>query len=81
MRGPAAGMPELVAADPDAFVKTAAALGNDPASLTGLKDKLRANRRTAPLFDTATRVRQLEAAFVEMCRHQRAGTPPASFGL
>ncbi len=67
----AAGLPELVAADPDAFVRTAAALGNDPCSLAGLKDKLRANRMTAPLFDTISRVRQLEAAFTEMWRLHR----------
>jgi len=64
----AAGMPELVAADPDAFVRTASALGNDRAALAGLKAKLHANRSTAPLFDTASRVRQLETALAEMWR-------------
>ncbi len=67
----AAGLPELVAADPDAFVRIATTLGNDRALLTGLKDKLRANRQTAPLFDTVSRVRQLEAAFAEMWRRHR----------
>jgi predicted O-linked N-acetylglucosamine transferase (SPINDLY family) len=67
----AAGLPELVAGDPDAFVRAAAALGNDRRSLAGLKDKLRAHRQTAPLFDTASRVRQLEAAFAEMWRRHR----------
>ena len=67
----AAGLPELVAPDPDAFVRTATALGNDRALLAGLKDKLRANRLTAPMFDTGSRVRQLEAAFAEMWRRRR----------
>ncbi|MGH8745100.1 MAG: tetratricopeptide repeat protein [Burkholderiales bacterium] len=69
----AAGLPELVAADSDAFVRIATALGNDRASLAGLKGKLRARRATAPLFDTISRVRQLEAAFAEMWRAHRQG--------
>ena len=36
----AAGLPELVAADPDAFVETASALGNDRAALAGLKAQI-----------------------------------------
>lgn len=74
-------MPELGAADPDAFVKAAVTLGNDPAALGRLKAELKANRATASLFDTTSRVRQLEAAFAEICRRQRARTTPASFGL
>ena len=76
----AAGLPEQVAADSDAFVKAAVALGNEPAALGRLKARLRANRSSAPLFDTAGRVRQLEAAFSEMLRRHRAGLTPASFG-
>jgi len=64
----AAGLPELVAAGPEAFVQTACALGNDRGLLAGLKDKLRAKRTTAPLFDTTRRVRQLEAALADMWR-------------
>lgn len=67
----AAGLPELVAADPDAFVRMATAIGNDRGVLAGLKGKLRANRKAAPLFDTSSRVRQLEAAFAEMWRRRR----------
>lgn len=77
----AAGMPEMVASGPEAFVKAAASLGNDAAALGRLKAKLRAKRASAPLFDTTSRVRQLEAAFAEMCQRQRAQIPPASFGL
>ena len=77
----AAGMPEMVAADLDAFVRAAVELGNDHAALGRLKAKLEANRATAPLFDTPSRVRQLEAAFTEMCRRNEAGLPAASFGL
>jgi protein O-GlcNAc transferase len=69
----AAGLPELVAADSDAFVRTAVALAVDRPSLAGLKDKLRANRRSAPLFDTPARVRHLEAAFDDMWQRRRRG--------
>jgi len=75
----AAGMAELVAADADAFVKSAAALGNDAPALERLKAGLRDKRASAPLFDTAARVRQLGAAFAEMCRRQRAGMRPQTF--
>jgi protein O-GlcNAc transferase len=66
-----AGLPELVAADSDAFVRTAVALGGDRMALAGLKDKLHANRQRAPLFDTLARVRDLEAAFDDMWQRRR----------
>jgi protein O-GlcNAc transferase len=75
----AAGVPELVAADPDAFVKTAVSFGNERRKLEVLKARLRESRATAPLFDTAGRVRQLEAALGEMWRRHKAGLPPTSF--
>jgi protein O-GlcNAc transferase len=75
----AAGVPELVAADPDTFVNAAVALAKDAPALRRLHAKLKEKRATAPLFDTATRVRQLEAAFTEMCRRRRARMRPDSF--
>jgi protein O-GlcNAc transferase len=75
----AAGLPELVAPDPDAFVRAATTLGNNRRALEDLKAKLNGNRRTAPLFDTSVRVRQLEAAFTEMWRRHQAGLSPSSF--
>jgi predicted O-linked N-acetylglucosamine transferase (SPINDLY family) len=77
----AAGLPELVAADPNAFVEYAIRLGRDPELLGGLKRRLVANRHSAPLFDTAARVRELEAAFAEMWRRHAAGEAPASFSV
>jgi protein O-GlcNAc transferase len=77
----AAGLPELVAADPDAFVRAAVEFGNQRRRLRDLKLRLKARRATAPLFDTAGRVRQLEAALGEMWRRHRAGLSPSSFDL
>jgi predicted O-linked N-acetylglucosamine transferase (SPINDLY family) len=49
--------------------------------LKGLKERLRATRRTAPLFDTAGRVRALEAAFQGMYDRMMRGEQPASFDV
>jgi len=51
------------------------------AHVGGLKQRLAANRHTAPLFDTAGRVRALEAAFQEMYDRMMRGEPPASFDV
>ncbi len=77
----AAGLPDLVAADSEAFVRAATDLGANRAALGALKARLSANRSSAPLFDTAGRVRELEAGFVQMWRRHKAGLPPSSFDL
>lgn len=62
----AAGVPELVAPDQDAFVAKAVALASETANLARLRDILLS--RKGPLFDTVGRVRELEQAFLEMWR-------------
>ena len=47
------GLDEMNVADDDAFVATAIALGNDPAALHGLRQRLAAARRDNGLFDMA----------------------------
>lgn len=69
----AVGLPELIAADEEAFVRIAAGLCLDRAELQRVKTHLNGRGRKSPLFDTATFTRQLEALYVEMCRRQRAG--------
>lgn len=66
----AAGLPEMVAADSEAFVRQAVALAEPDSSLAALRGKLAVQRQRAPLFDTTARVRQLEQAFLAM--HERA---------
>lgn len=77
----AAGLPELVASDPADFIEKAAQLALEPGALAAVRAKLASNRDVAPLFDTATRVRELENAFQRM--HERAvrGEAPLSFAL
>jgi protein O-GlcNAc transferase len=77
----AAGLPELVARDRDDYVRKAVELLRNRANLDGLRAKLAHARQHAPLFDTAGRVRELEAAFSEMWRRHAAGLPPASFAV
>lgn len=62
----AAGLPELVAAGPRAYVESAVRLALEPGVLAGYQARLVRGRRAAPLFDTAGRVRELEAAFERM---------------
>lgn len=77
----AAGLRDLVASDRDAYVSTAVRFATDPTSLSGIKARLAANRLTSPLFDTAARVRALEAAFQGMYDRMMDGEVPASFDL
>jgi predicted O-linked N-acetylglucosamine transferase (SPINDLY family) len=60
----AAGLPELVAADTDSYVAQALQLASDPSRLAAYRLRLAA--RAGPLFDTATRVRELETAFLQV---------------
>lgn len=75
----AAGVPELVASNARDFVAQACGYARAPATLAQLRERLARNRASAPLFDTAARVRELETAFAEMTRRARAGLPPAPF--
>jgi predicted O-linked N-acetylglucosamine transferase (SPINDLY family) len=77
----AAGLPELIAQDPGAFVSEASNLALDPARLALYRSRLAANRGSAPLFDTRARVRELEKAFIESLRRFDSGLPPASFAV
>lgn len=77
----AAQLPELVVRDAREYAEAAVRYGKDPALLYSVKERLRAKRRTAPLFDTAGRVRELEAAFQGMYDRMMRGEPPASFDV
>jgi protein O-GlcNAc transferase len=62
----AAGLPELITESAEDYEALALALARDPGRLKALRDKLAANRATAPLFDTARLARDLEAAYSQM---------------
>ena len=66
----AAGLPELVCSDKETFVAEAVRLASDPSRLESYRQRLHA--RDAPLFDTAGRVREIEAALLSMWEQYRA---------
>jgi protein O-GlcNAc transferase len=66
----AAGLPELITHTPEEYEATALALARDPARLKSLREKLAANRASAPLFDTQRFTRGLEAAYESMLKEK-----------
>jgi len=72
----AAGMPELVAATPEAFVAIAVALATEPARLRALRQRLDQRRLAAPCAADRPLASYLEAAYAAMHARQRAGLPP-----
>jgi predicted O-linked N-acetylglucosamine transferase (SPINDLY family) len=56
----AIGLPELVTHDLAAYEARALSLAREPDLLAGYRTRLRANRDTAPLFDTQAYTRALE---------------------
>ena len=72
----AVGLPELIAASLEEYERLAIELVHAPAKLAGLRMRLDAARRTAPLFDTARFARDLERAYTIMWDRHAAGMPP-----
>jgi protein O-GlcNAc transferase len=77
----AANLADLVADDSDAYLRKALELIDDAGQVTALRRRIQEERRRAPLFDTASQVRALEAVFAEMWRKHAAGRKPASFSV
>lgn len=69
------GAPELIVPSLEVYEQTAIALARDPVRLTELRNRIAANRATAPLFDTVRFARNLERAFDAMRRQRLAGGP------
>lgn len=66
----AAGLPEMITRTPQEYEAMALALARDPARLKSLREKLAANRSSAPLFDTTKFTRNLEAAYEAMLKEK-----------
>jgi protein O-GlcNAc transferase len=77
----AAGLPELVTESPADYEALALELARAPERLAAIRAKLKQNRDTQPLFDTARFTRHLESAYITMWERQQAGLPPASFSV
>jgi predicted O-linked N-acetylglucosamine transferase (SPINDLY family) len=72
----AIGLPELVATSQEDYESQAIELGRNPARLAELRSRLDRNRETAPLFDSARFVRNLENGYSQIHARRRAGLPP-----
>ena len=77
----AAGLADCVVDSEAAYLDKVLQLGRNPAELATLRQRLAAAHSTAPLFDTAARVRDWESAWITMIERQRAGLPPAAFDV
>jgi predicted O-linked N-acetylglucosamine transferase (SPINDLY family) len=77
----AIGLPELVTRSEEDYENMAVKLATEPLMLRGMRERLAANRLTAPLFDSAGFARRIERAYAEMWRRWRAGEAPAAFAV
>jgi protein O-GlcNAc transferase len=77
----AAGLADCVFDEVQAYTDAVIALGRNRDALAALRQRLQLARPTAPLFDTAARVKEWEAMWTHMVLRQRAGLPPASFDV
>ena len=62
------GLPELVARDPEQYVRIAAELAQDLPRLNDLRSTLRERMQSSPLMDAPRFARNIEAAYREMWR-------------
>ena len=77
----AAGLPELVTQSAEDYENMALKLSHSPDLLKSLRDRLTANRATAPLFDTARTTQHMEAAYRQMLENWERGNPARSFAV
>jgi predicted O-linked N-acetylglucosamine transferase (SPINDLY family) len=69
-------LPELITTTQAEYEAKAIELGNNPAKLKAIKDKLERNRLTTALFDTPRFTKHIEAAFTQMYERYQADLPP-----
>jgi protein O-GlcNAc transferase len=77
----AIGLPELITHTLPDYEALAVKLATEPQLLRGLKERLAANRLTAPLFDIERFRRHVEAAYRTMWETTQRGEPPRSFSV
>lgn len=77
----AAGVPELAVPTLAAYEAKAMQLLADPVELAGMRARLAAARKTAPLYDVDGFTRHLEQAFMRMLAIQAEGRAPEPFSV
>lgn len=74
-------MPELVARDFDEYERLAVFHATHPAEYAAMREKLRAKRYTAPMYNTKLTVKHIEQAYRMAWKRHQAGLPAASFDV
>jgi protein O-GlcNAc transferase len=77
----AVGVPELATDNFADYEAMAVRLARDPPLLASVRQRLKQNRRTHPLFDIDRFRRHIEAAYTTMWESRRLGEPPRSFAV
>jgi len=77
----AIGLPELVTHTLQDYEALALRLATEPELLAGLRRRLQANRRSAPLFDAERYVANIEAAYAHMAARAASGQAPRAFAV
>ena len=72
----AVAMPELIATTSNDYERMAIEFAIHPEKLAAAKRKLAENRRTTPLFDTASFTKDIEKAYITMYQRHRDGLAP-----
>jgi protein O-GlcNAc transferase len=69
-------MPDMVTPSLEAYVDKAVSLAEDPSAMSAVRERLKRNRETAPLFDFPRYVHDLERAYTAIWQRHEAGLPP-----
>jgi predicted O-linked N-acetylglucosamine transferase (SPINDLY family) len=77
----AIGVPELITRSLEEYEALSLKLARDPKLIASIKAKIRLNRGTYPLFDTARFARHIESAYTTMWERSQRGEPPVSFSV
>lgn len=76
-----AGLSECVAKDRGTYIRKAIDLANDADRRIAMKQTLRTEGPTQPLFDLPSKVQAFERAYAEMVHRHRKGQPPSAFDV
>ncbi|HEY0268754.1 MAG TPA: tetratricopeptide repeat protein [Methyloradius sp.] len=74
-------MPELVVESFEAYEELAIFYATHPAEYQAMREKLKAKRYTAPLFDIKLKVKHLERAYRMAWQRYQAGLPPEAINV
>lgn len=75
----AVGLDDMICRTTQEYIERAVYFGTNPAALASVRNRLRENRDTHPLFDIEGFSRHLEDAYQTMWERWLSGKPPASF--